>query len=176
MATVVALAGCGNSGVTNGPRALPKAETQTVAEDLTFTGLMSGHVTSARTGPKFSCGTPTYPDVFIITDLEVTLAGHVWKFGITSEEYSGSGRASDESTITLADAKDPTVGYLSDDHKTELTFGEDGRSGTADANLFRKIPQGNSNDPGFDDDVRGGNDASGNGKSGFHVTGTWHCP
>lgn len=175
---VIALAtGCGGSGsATNQPRALPKAETQVVSQDLTFTGLMAGHVTSAKTGPKFSCGTPTFPDVFTVTDLEITLRGHVWKLGITAEEYSGPGRADDESTITLADAKDSTVGYLSDDHKTELTFGEDGRSGTTDADLFRQLSDTSEGGSKFDDDVRGDNDASAGGKSGFHVKGTWHCP
>jgi hypothetical protein len=160
----IALGGCSGSGDGDsagaasggGPRALPTAESQTVPVDLTFTGAVSGHVTSARTGSKFSCGTPTFPDLFTLSDLDVELNGKTWAFGVSANSYSGPGRAIGTIVITLADPKDSATGFISKDKETtEMTVNEDTRSGTAKAALYQNI---------------------GDDKPSVQVSGTWRCP
>lgn len=159
----IALAGCGGSGdsdpvasASGGPRALPTAASQTVPVDLTFAGAVSGHVTSAKTGPKFECGTPTFPDVFILSDLEVELDAKVWALSVVANGYTGPGRITADIAVTLADPNDPTGGFVGTDRDTtEMTINDDTRSGTTKDTLFRST--------------------SGDTVT-VQVSGTWRCP
>lgn len=172
--TAIAVAGCGGSdggGTTTSPDpqssdssastgpsggASPSPAEQTVSVDLTFTGVLAGHVTTAVIGPKFACGTPTFPDLFTLNDLEVELGGRTWAFGISASSYSGPGRMSGNVVVTLADPKNTADGYLSKEvGDAEVVVAEDTKSGTATAGLYRDL-----NDP----------------KPSVQVTGTWRCP
>lgn len=163
VAVVGLAAGCSGSdgdpsATLTGARALPKAETQAVRVDLTFTGEVNGHVTSARTGRKFACGTPSFPDLFTLNDLEVTLGGNVWAFGISAAGYSGPGRVTGQLVVTLSDPTNSANGYLSKDSgpaRGDVVVDPGKQSGTATANLYRNL---------------------GDDKPAVHVTGTWRCP
>lgn len=171
--TAIAVAGCGGSdpdGTPSRPQssgsavstspsgasASPSPTAPTIAVDLTFTGVLAGHVTTATIGPKFSCGTPTFPDLFTLNDLEVELGGRTWAFGISASNYSGPGRMSGNVVVTLANPKNTADGYLSKEvGDAEVVVAADAKSGTATAGLYRDL-----NDP----------------KPSVQVTGTWHCP
>ncbi|HEX5494493.1 MAG TPA: hypothetical protein VFX70_07985 [Mycobacteriales bacterium] len=161
---MIGLAGCSGSGpdpgggTATGARDLPTAESQVVAVDLTVTGVVHGHVTSAKTGSKFACGTPGFPDLFTLNDLEITLGGNVWAFGISATAYSGPGRITGQLVVTLADPKSPATGYLSKGTgpaRGNVVVNPDKQSGTVTADLYRNL---------------------GDDKPTMHVTGTWRCP
>lgn len=164
LVAVAALSGCTGSGggsadptPTRG-RALPTAESQTVTVDLTVTGTVTGHATTAKTGPKFACGTPTFPDLFTLNDLQIQLGGQTWAFGISAAGYSGPGRVTGQLVVTLASPTDTANGYLSKDSgpaRGNVVVNPDKRSGTATADLYRNL---------------------GDDKPAVHVTGTWTCP
>lgn len=180
-AAALALAGCGSSESDRGGTSAERGSTgtpstgsesaaatqttaatedaagaQDVTVDLTFTGALSGHLTTAHTGPKFACGTPTFPDMFVLQDLQGELGGQTWAYGITISSYDGPGPATGNVVVNLTDPTNPSNGYINKEiATTKVVVNPDGKSGTSQVDLYKNVSDE---------------------KPALTVTGTWRCP
>jgi hypothetical protein len=82
--------------------------------DVTFSGAVAGHFDDPVKGPKYACGTPTYPDLWVINDVEGTVAGVAYALHIDVNNFTGQGKQTGNVIIDLMPVgKDPGSGYLS---------------------------------------------------------------
>jgi hypothetical protein len=155
--SVFATSGCGASTSSNGAGGTPTvvgtpaAVSGTIAEDLTFTGLLAGHMTSAHRGDTYVCsGSATQfvagPIVGDVSGQQVTL--NITKITFNGPgSYPGGGVGFDVGSNHYY----PATGAS----PTGLVVSSDLRSGTLDLDLAA------NSDPKT---VVG------------HVSGTWRCP
>ena len=156
-ALLAALAACGAPS-TIPPPASPASPTAvattspvSVAEDLVFTGAISGHVTSGSAGDAFECqaaGSGSYAAGPILG----SLAGRQVEMNVTILNFSGSGDYS-ASGVTFDVGTDHY--YAPTGAPGTLTIATDLKSGTVDMALaVNTSPNGGI----------------------AHVTGSWRCP
>lgn len=94
-AALVAATGCGNTTTNTGAGATPTvagtpaADSGTIAEDLTFTGALSGHMTSAHRGDTYVCaGSNTQ---FVAGPIVGDVSGQQVSLNITKISFQGPG-------------------------------------------------------------------------------------
>jgi hypothetical protein len=82
--------------------------------DVTFSGALSGHFDNPVKGPKYACGTPTYPDLWVINDVEGSVGGVPYALHIDVNNFTGQGKQTGNVIIDVTPVgKDPSSGYLS---------------------------------------------------------------
>ncbi len=152
---LVFAAGCGQPASTSTPEltpshAPPSASAVAVAEDLAFTGALSGHLTSGTAGDAYACAATG--GAFIAGPLLGTASGAQLEMTITHLGFKGAGSypPAGVSFDVGADHYYPVSG-----RPGTLVVAADLRSGTLDIDLAMNT------DP---------NHLVG------HVSGTWRCP
>jgi hypothetical protein len=121
--------------------------------DITFSGAVTGHLDNPVKGPKYACGTPTYPDLWVINDVEGSVAGVPYALHLDVNNFTGQGKQTGNVIIDVTPVgKDPSSGYLSVEPPT-VTF-DDPTSGSVDG------------------DAQQGLDSP---APTVHVKGTFHC-
>ena len=121
--------------------------------DLTFSGAAVGHLDNPVKGPKYECGTPTYPDLWVLNDVEGTIGGTTYAVHIDVNNFTGQGKQTGNVVIDLTVVgQDPGSGYLSVQPPT-VSF-DSPTSGMVDGNAQQ----------GLDSPA-----------PVIHVAGTFHC-
>ncbi len=153
-----------DSSSTSSSAAGARSPTGGTPEDLTVTGSISGHLTSAKKGDAYFCG--KLGPRFVASPIQGEVAGHPMDFSImiadgfkgpgsyvsTKELTPGSGYAA--VNLQLDPAGHQGTGWVSGTGANTLTVNADGRSGTVSANLHHV-----GKEPGM-----------------IHVSGSWRCP
>jgi hypothetical protein len=152
VAMLFVVAGCGGgSPSTGGSASSPGASSGTIAEDLTFTGALAGHMSSGHRGDAYLCAGSTTQLVAgpIVGDVgDKTISISIVKLSFNGPgSYPGSGVGFDEGSNHYF----PAIGTS----PTGFVVNADLRSGTMDLDLAV------NSDP---------NTVVG------HVTGSWRCP
>jgi hypothetical protein len=99
--------------------------------DLTFSGAVAGHLDNPVQGPKYACGTPSYPDLWVLNDVEGTVAGKTYAVHIDVNNFTGQGKQTGNVVIDVTIVgQDPSLGYLSVEPPT-VSF-DNRTSGTVD--------------------------------------------
>ena len=99
--------------------------------DITFSGAITGHLDNPVKGPKYACGTPTYPDLRVVNDVEGSVAGVPYALHIDVNNFTGQGKQTGNVIIDVTPVgKDPSSGYLSVEPPT-VTF-DNPTSGSVD--------------------------------------------
>lgn len=121
--------------------------------DFTFSGSVSGHLDNPVKGPKYACGTPTFPDLWVLNDVEGSLGGTSYELQLSINNFTGHGAQTGNTILTVWKVgSDPSTGFMSvEAPKVSFT---DPSSGT------------------FDGDVQQGLDSP---APTLHVTGSFHC-
>jgi hypothetical protein len=154
---LLAASACGASTSSNGAGATPTAAgtpasaSGTIAEDLTFTGALAGHLTSAHRGDTYVCtGSATQ---FVAGPIVGDVAGQQVALNITKITFNGPGSYPGGGVGFDVGSNHyyPATGAS----QTGLVVNADLRSGTMDLDLA------SNSDPKT---VVG------------HVSGTWRCP
>lgn len=134
------------------------------SEDLTFTGAVSGRMTSGRKGGVYFCG--KLGPRFVADPIQGDVGGAPFDFSITiAEGYKGPGtyRSAKELTpgsgyaavtVGLAHAGSGTKEWVNGTGANVVVVNADERSGTVTAELH----------------------ATGSAPGTVHVSGTWRCP
>jgi len=162
------LAGCGDPAATvaapsvAAPSAAPAATATGAAPtngggaatvDATLSGPVAGHFDQPVKGARYACGTPSFPDLFTLNDVEGTVGGSPYTLQVVINNFTGSGKQTGNVVITLVPGTDISHSYSSlAESPTVVTT--DKQSGTFDGNL------------------RPGLDTTG---PAIHVQGTFHC-
>ena len=159
------LAGCGDSASSAAApsAAAPSAATTTGAAptngggaatvDATLSGPVAGHFDQPVKGARYACGTPSFPDLFTLNDVEGAVGGSPYTLQVVINNFTGSGKQTGNVVITLVPGTDVSHSYSSLAESPTVVM-TDKRSGTFDGNL------------------RQGLDTSG---PAIHVRGTFHC-
>jgi len=164
-----ALAGCGGGSASAGaPPAAPAttgaapsaASTGAAADgggaatvEATLSGPVAGHFDQPVKGARYACGTPSFPDLFTVNDVEGTVGGSPYTLQVTVNNFTGSGKQTGNVVITLVPGTDVSHSYSSLAESPTVVM-TDKQSGTFDGNL------------------RPGLDTTG---PAIHVRGTFHC-
>src|SRR5436190_17191402 len=135
-------AGTTSSGPAGGPATV----------DAAFTGAVAGHFDNPTKGPKYACGTPTFPDLFTLNDVEGTVGGTTYALQISSNNFTPAGSQHGTTVLTLTPGADTAHGFISTHPATVVMA--DKQSGT------------------FEGDVQQGLDA---GTPTVHIKGNFHC-
>jgi hypothetical protein len=151
-----ALAGCGGSTSSNGaagssPASSPTPASGAIAEDLTFTGALAGHMSSAHRGDTYVCTNSGRS--FVAGPIVGDVGGKEVILNITKISYQGPGTypAGGVGFDEGSNHYFPAIGTS----QTGLAVNADQRSGTVNIDLAA------NSDP---------NTVVG------HVAGTWRCP
>jgi hypothetical protein len=151
VALVCAVVACGGASPSAGGTASTSSSAGTIAEDLTFTGALAGHMSSGHRGDTYLCAGNTTQLVAgpIVGDVGGTsVAINIVELSFNGPgTYSGGGVGFDEGSNHYF----PAIGTS----PTGLVVNSDLRSGTMDLDLAV------NSDP---------NTVVG------HVTGSWRCP
>jgi len=121
--------------------------------DATLSGPVAGHFDQPVKGARYACGTPSFPDLFTVNDVEGTVGGSPYTLQVTVNNFTGSGKQTGNVVITLVPGTDISHSYSSLAESPTVVM-TDKRSGTFDGNL------------------RQGLDTTG---PAIHVRGTFHC-
>lgn len=176
LAAVPALAGCGGSASSGAASsaaasspAAPSAAAPAAAGDTTtgaaadgggaatveatLSGPVAGHFDQPVKGARYACGTPSFPDLFTLNDVEGTVGGSPYTLQVVINNFTGSGKQTGNAVITLVPGTDTSHSYSSLAESPTVVM-SDKQSGTFDGNL------------------RQGLDTTG---PAIHVQGTFHC-
>jgi hypothetical protein len=166
-----ALAGCGGSassgagpatGSTTAAAATGAAPSNAAAKgggtgpatvDATLSGPVAGRFDQPVKGPRYACGTPHFPDLFTLNDVEGAVGGSPYTLQVVINNFTGNGKQTGNTVITLIPGTDTSHSYSSLAESPTVVM-TDKQSGTFDGNL------------------RQGLDTTG---PAIHVRGTFHC-
>lgn len=114
---------------------------------------MNGTFDSPVEGPKYVCGTPDYPDLWVLNDVEGSVAGKKYSLQINVNNFTGHGKQTGNVIIDLTPVGGSAAsGYLSVQAPT-VTF-TDTTSGSVDG----AVQQGLESPAAT-----------------VHISGTFHC-
>lgn len=156
------LVACGSSdtGSTSSSGTTASADPSgSVPEDLTFTGVVSGHMTEGRRGPVFACAGGSFAPSGLggsgqlaIGPIVGAVGGTDYQINIVMLNYHGPGTyAVSTGFFSLTPNSDASGSQLLTSNAGTFVVNKDGRSGTADMDLHGT--------PGA-----------------AHVKGSWTCP
>lgn len=167
-----ALAGCGGGSASAGSAPATGATTGTTTGtapstaaargggdggpatvEATLSGPVAGRFDQPVKGPRYACGTPNFPDLFTLNDVEGTVGGSPYTLQVVINNFTGNGKQTGNAVITLIPGTDTSHSYSSLAESPTVVMA-DKQSGTFDGNL------------------RPGLDTSG---PAIHVQGTFHC-
>lgn len=120
--------------------------------DATFTGAVAGHFDNPTKGPKYACGTPTFPDLFTLNDVDGTVGGATYALQISINNFTPAGPQHGNTVLSLTPGADTAHGFMTVHPPTVVMA--DKQSGT------------------FEGDLQQGLDA---GAPVMHVKGSFHC-
>jgi hypothetical protein len=108
-----------------------------VAVEMTVSGTVTGQLRSPVKGPKYSCGTPDFPDLWGLSDVEGDIDGVPYYLQISINNFTGTGKQTGPIITVGRIGSDPGK-YFMNSHPATVVM-SDRRSGTFEGDLQQTL-------------------------------------